>query len=101
MAVVKCTRIALNSRSGNEVGVSNAIITGPNCDQREFSCGFGLLGYQSPIAISPSSPLSVKRLVLRNLADTLRLLVSHLDGRDLVAIGNAAGHLLTSGLDFL
>jgi len=47
------------------------------------------------------SAIALERLFLRNLTNALRLLVAHLNRRDLVAVGDAARDLLPSGLDFL
>lgn len=53
------------------------------------------------IDLSARSPTPVQCLILRNLTNALRLLVADLNRRDLVAVGDAARDLLTSGLDFL
>jgi hypothetical protein len=49
----------------------------------------------------PRPPIPAQCLILCYLADALGLLVTHLYRRDLVAIFDAAHHLLASGLDFL
>ena len=45
--------------------------------------------------------LPAQCLILGDLSNALRLLAAHLNRRDLVAIGDPARYLLTSGLDFL
>jgi hypothetical protein len=53
-----------------------------------------------PLPVSSRPPLPAPGLILGDFADALRLLVAHLDRRDLVAVGNAARDLLASGLYF-
>jgi len=47
------------------------------------------------------SAITLQRLFLSDVAHSLSLLVPHLNDGDLVAVGDAASDLLTSGLDFL
>jgi len=47
------------------------------------------------------SAITLQHLILCDLPDALRLPVTHLNRRDLVAVGDAARDFLPSGLDFL
>jgi hypothetical protein len=49
----------------------------------------------------PRPTIPAQYLILCYLPDALRLLVAHLNRGDLIAIGNPARYLLTSGLDLL
>ena len=55
----------------------------------------------APLSNLPRPTLPAHCLILGDFSDALRLLVAHLDHRDLVAIGDAARYLLASGLYFL